>query len=75
MKLCTRVKDTLMCSEGGKPCNNKDCAIVKMGYKAEDFEDTPTQQKIKDILSSMTQAAPILSQPKRASQLPATKAV
>ena len=54
MKLCTRVKDNLMCSEGGKPCNNKDCAIVKMGYREEDFEDTPTQQKIKDILSGMT---------------------
>ena len=54
MKLCPRVKDTLMCSEGGESCNNKDCAIVKMGYKAEDFEDMPTQQKIKDILSGMT---------------------
>ena len=54
MKLCTRVKDNLMCSEGGKPCNNKDCAVVKMGYREEDFEDTPTQQKIKDILSGMT---------------------
>lgn len=54
MKQCMRVKDHLMCSEGGKPCNNKDCAIVKMGYREEDFEDTPTQQKIKDILSGMT---------------------
>ena len=54
MKLCTRVKDNLMCSEGDKPCNNKDCAIVKMGHRAEDFEDTTTQQKIKDILSGMT---------------------
>ena len=54
MKLCLRTKDSLTCAEGGKPCNNKDCAIVKMGYVAEDFEDTPTQQKIKDILSGMT---------------------
>ena len=54
MKLCLRTKDSLTCLEGGKPCNNKDCAIVKMGYKAEDFEDTPTQQKIKDILAGMT---------------------
>ena len=54
MKLCLRTKDSLTCPEGGKPCSNKDCAIVKMGYKAEDFEDTPTQQKIKDILSGMT---------------------
>lgn len=53
MKLCLRDKDSLTCPEG-KPCSNKDCAIVKMGYKAEDFEDTPTQQKIKDILSGMT---------------------
>ena len=43
MKQCLRVKDSLTCSEDGKPCNNKDCTIVKMGYKAEDFEDTPTQ--------------------------------
>lgn len=54
MKLCLRTKDSLTCAEGGKPCNNKDCAIVKMGYRAENFEDTPTQQKIKDILSGMT---------------------
>lgn len=54
MKPCDRVKDTLMCSEGGKSCDNKDCAIVKIGYEAEDFDDTPTQQKIKDILSGMT---------------------
>lgn len=54
MKQCIRVKDTFMCSEGGKPYNNKDCTIVKMGYKADDFEDTSTQQKIKDILSGMT---------------------
>ena len=54
MKQCIRVKETLMCPEGGKPCNNKDCVIVQMGYKAEDFEDTSTQQKIKDILSGMT---------------------
>ena len=47
MKQCMRVKDHLMCEDGGKPCDNKDCAIVKMGYRAEDFEDTPTQQKIK----------------------------
>ena len=54
MKLCLRTKDSLTCPEGGKPYSNKDCAIVKMGYNAEDFEDTPTQQKIKDILSGMT---------------------
>ena len=54
MKQCMRVKDHLMCEKGGKPCDNKDCAMVKMGYRAEDFEDTPTQQKIKDILSGMT---------------------
>ena len=60
MKQCMRVKDTLMCSEGGKPCNNKDCAIVKMGYKAEDFEDTPTQQKIKVSDLSVEQLENIL---------------
>ena len=54
MKQCMRVKDHLMCEKGGKPCDNKDCAMVKMGYRAEDFEDTPTQQKIKGILSGMT---------------------
>ena len=62
MKLCLRTKDSLTCSEGGKPCSNKDCAIVKMGYKAEDFEDTPTQQKIKDILSGMTDLSGIFHQ-------------
>ena len=54
MELCLRSKDSLTCPEGSKPCSNKYCAIAKMGYKAEDFEDTPTQQKIKDILSGMT---------------------
>lgn len=49
MKLCLRAKDSLTCTEGGKPCSNKYCTIAKMGYKAEDFEDTPTQQKIKDV--------------------------
>lgn len=53
-KPCPRVKDTLLCRRGGKECNATGCSIVKMGYKAEDFEDTPTQQKIKDILSGMT---------------------
>ncbi len=53
MKLCLRTKDSLTCTEGGKPCSNKDSTIVKMGYKAEDFEDTPTQQKIKDVLEGM----------------------
>ena len=53
-KPCPRVKETLLCKRGGKECNNKNCAIVKMGYKAENFEGTPTQQKIKDILSGMT---------------------
>ena len=60
MKLCLRTKDSLTCSEGGKPCNNKDCAIVKMGYKAEDFEDTPTQQKIKVSNLSVEQLENIL---------------
>ena len=53
-KPCPNVKDTLLCKRGGKECHAEDCSIVKLGYEIQNFEDTPTQQKIKDILSGMT---------------------